>query len=50
MTLKVKVVDYFTEQIYQDTWVDFYLFNDFLRRTKEFYQCQGTKIKIEIFL
>lgn len=50
MTLKVKVVDYFTEQVYQSEWVDYYLFNNFLRRTKEFYQAQGKKIKIEIFL
>ena len=50
MTLKVKVVDCFTGQVYQSDWVDYYLFNNFLRRTKEFYQCQGTKIKIEIFL
>ena len=48
--LKVKVVDYFTEQVYQNEWVDDYLFNNFLRRTKEFYQAQGKKIKIEIFL
>lgn len=50
MTLKVKVVDCFTGQVYQSEWVDYYLFNNFLRRTKEFYQAQGKKIKIEIFL
>lgn len=48
--LKVKVVDYFTEQVYQSAWVDYDLFNIFLRRAKEFYQAQGKKIKVEIFL